>query len=240
MAGMGTRGTDPDDVALARVARLAQLGLDREAARLGTATTHRLDANRADDRGGQLDTIEQLDLILPGLKQLAAGVRPEQMDATTPCANFSVRDLYNHMIGGASAFAPQLRGEPAPPAPADGTDLTGSDPNATLLTALDTLDAALKTPGAFERTVTLPFGDVPGVVVAKFLTVDGMVHAWDLAQATGQTYAPDDALAGEVLTTAEELIAPEMRDGDTFADPVPAPAGATNLERLVAFTGRRP
>jgi uncharacterized protein (TIGR03086 family) len=75
-------------------------------------------------------------------------------------------------------------------------------------------------------------------VLVRFLTVDGMVHASDLARATGQVYAPPEQLAGEVLATAQELIRPQMRDGDTFAAETPVPYDARNLPRLVAFTGR--
>lgn len=104
--------------------------------------------------------------------------------------------------------------------------------------ALDDLLAAAKAPGAFDREVTLAFGDVTGEVLVRFLTVDGMVHASDLARSTGQEYAPSDELAGEVLAAAQALIQPQMRDGDTFAAETPVADDAPNLTRLVAFTGR--
>lgn len=185
-----------------------------------------------------MNTIEQLDEILPGIIEVASHVTPDQMDDKTPCAQFTVRDLFSHMIGGAGFFGAQLRGDPPPEPPAPGTDLTGDDAFATFRDALEALLAAVKAPGAFDRTVVAPFGEVPGAVIAQFLTLDGMVHAWDLARATGQRYEPSEDLAGEVLAFAHQAIAPEARDGDTFAAEVPAPEGASNLERLVAFTGR--
>lgn len=185
-----------------------------------------------------METTEQLEVILPSLVEIAGNVEPDQMGNPSPCRDFDVRGVFNHMIGGARFFAAQFRGEAPPEPPAPGTDLTGDDPIATFTAAMDELLAATKAPGALERTVVAPFGSVPGSVVARFLTLDGMVHAYDLASATGQTYAPPEELAAEVLAFAKGAIAPEMRDGDTFAAEVTPPAGASSLVRLVCFTGR--
>ena len=75
-------------------------------------------------------------------------------------------------------------------------------------------------------------------MLARFLTVDGMVHTWDIATATGQAFTPDETLATAVLGTARELIAPGMRDGDTFGSEASVPDTAPAIDRLVAFTGR--
>lgn len=187
-----------------------------------------------------MDVNDQLDEILPGLTTVASRISPDQMANQSPCANFDVRGLFNHLIGGATAFAAQFRGEEPPAPPPPGTDLAGAEPYRNLRAAIDSLAAAMKSPGALDRTIVTPFGALPGAFVAQFLTVDGMVHTWDLATATGQAYAPDDALAGEVLAFAQGAIAPELRDGDTFAAAVQLDAGASNLDQLVAFTGRDP
>ena len=98
--------------------------------------------------------------------------------------------------------------------------------------------AAIRSPGALERTVAAPFGEMPGEAFARFVVLDGLVHGWDLAKATGQTYEPSDRLVAEVDGFTREAIAPQMRDGDTFAAAVEPPAGSTPIERLAAFTGR--
>lgn len=185
-----------------------------------------------------MDTLDQLDVILPALNDVARNVRPDQMANATPCAEFSVRDVFNHMIGGAGFFAAQFRGEEPSEAPPEGTDLAGDDPAATLITAIDALAGAVRAEGALHRTVVAPFGAAPGDVVARFLALDGMVHTWDLATATGQDYDPPDEVVVEVLAFAREAISPEMRGGGAFEAEVPAPAGATPLQQLVAFTGR--
>jgi len=227
MGSMST-DTDPDETS-----RLVALGRDREAARRRTAPPEPVP-----HREGTMDTNEQLDVILPALVEIAGNITPDQLGNPSPCRGFDVRGVLNHMIGGAGFFAAQLRGEPAPEPPPPGTDLAGDDPVATFTAAMEELHAATKTPGAYERTIVSPFGEVPGAFIAQFLALDGMVHAYDLAWATGQTYAPSEELAAEVLAIATKAIAPQMRDGDTFAAEVTPPADASNLVRLVAFTGR--
>lgn len=191
---------------------------------------------RPEGEEAAVDTTEQLETIAGDLKQLAGNVRVDQFGGPTPCARFRVRDLFDHLIGGATDFGAQLRGD-EPPA-VDPAALADEERLAALPGAIDGIVAATRAPGAMGRTVHLPFGAVPGSVLARFLTVDAMVHSWDLARSTGQRYDPPDELAEAVLVTARELIAPSLRDGDTFAAPTPVAGGAPALERLVAFTGR--
>jgi uncharacterized protein (TIGR03086 family) len=186
-------------------------------------------------RRNAVDVLDQLDAIVPDLKRVAEGVRADQLGGPTPCANFAVRDLFTHMIVGASAFAPQLRGDGTAP---ESRSLDDDALHGSLDDALDELMGAVRTPGALGRTVSVPFGEVPGEVLARFLTVDAMVHTSDIARATGQDYDPPEELAADVLRTARDLIAPAMRDGDTFAAEQPVAADAPSLARLVAFTGR--
>jgi uncharacterized protein (TIGR03086 family) len=138
------------------------------------------------------------------------------------------------MVGGATGFAAGFRGEPAPSA--DGDDAT--DPLGRFGSAMTALGDAMHSPGALDRTITAPFGEVPGQAFARFVVLDGLVHGWDLAIATGQPYQPPDALVAAVDAYAREAIVPSMREAGMFAPPVEARAGATPIERLVAFTGR--
>lgn len=180
-----------------------------------------------------MDGVAQLDAIIPALRRLVDGIRPDQFDAPTPCATFTVTGVLEHMIGGATMFAPAFRGTPPPPPVSDGASV----PERFHRAMSDLLDA-VHAPGAQARTIASPFGDVPGSYFARYVAFDGLVHGWDLAAATGQSYAPDDAVAGEVLSFAHELLQPAMRDGDTFAAETAAPADATLLEQVVAFSGR--
>jgi uncharacterized protein (TIGR03086 family) len=202
--------------------RLIVSGRDREAAHRG-AQEH---------RGGAMDPLQQLGELGGPLGGVVGGITQDQLDRPTPCAGFDVRGVLEHMIGGATAFAAAFRGE-APGAP----DLR--DPLAGFAPALGDLVAAISEPGALERTVAAPFGEVPGETFARFVVLDGLVHGWDLATATGQPYDPPDELVAEVDAFARQALDP-LRDGATFGPAVAPPAGASPLERLVAYTGRTP
>ncbi len=213
-------------------ARLVALGLDGDAARRHARTS----TTTGTAKGTRMNPHDQLDLVVPALVQVARAVEADQLDERTPCAAFAVRDVFDHMTGAAAFFTAQFRGDAAPtPRPPAVTD---DGPAAALVAALEDLHAATKTPGALDRTIESPFGAVPGDFAARYLALDGTVHTWDLAQATGQTFEPSDALIAEILAFAPRAIAPALRDGDTFAAEVAPAAGATSLERLVAFTGR--
>ena len=213
-------------------------GRDREAAEL--AARHLRDdppGTPAPTRGEMwMGPLEQLDELEPLLGEVASGITPADLDAATPCAGFTVRGVLGHMIGGATQFAAAFRGESAPDVPADIAE--GPDVVARAGGALGGLMGAIRSPGALDRTVAAPFGEMPGEAFARFVVLDGLVHGWDLATATGQTYEPSPALVADVAAFAHQAIAPEMRDGDTFAAAVEPRAGATPIEQLAAFTGR--
>ena len=179
-----------------------------------------------------MDTITQVSHLGPLLAGVVGAITPEQLDQPTPCADYTVRGVLEHMIGGATMFAAAYRGETA--AEPDLTDvLAGFGP------ALENLGGAIVAPGALERTVAAPFGEVPGDTFARFVVLDGLVHGWDLATATGQTYDPPNELVAEADAFARSAIDP-LRDGQTFADALEPAPDATPIERLAAYTGRRP
>ena len=180
-----------------------------------------------------MDPRTQLDEILPRLNKLVAPLDDTQLDAPTSCAKFAVRNVLEHMIGGATMFAAAFRGE-APPDPAGETDLVAAFP-----TAMANLRDAVNSPGALDRTISAPFGEVPGDVFARFVAMDGLVHGWDIATATGQPYDPPADVVAAIDAFSRQAISDDMRDGDTFAAAAAPPAGASQLVQLVAFTGRQ-
>jgi uncharacterized protein (TIGR03086 family) len=119
-------------------------------------------------------------------------------------------------------------------------DLLGDDPGSAYDQTIADYREAIGRPGAAERMVTLPFGEVPGEVAMDLAAVDLLIHCWDLARATGQSYSPSPAFVDAAAAFTQVSIPPEARDGDAFAAEVPAPRGASALERLIAYTGRRP
>jgi uncharacterized protein (TIGR03086 family) len=184
---------------------------------------------------------DELTYQVDTLRSLIAGVRPDQMSAPTPCANWNVRQLINHFVTGAPMFAAAFRGEDVqidPDAPAP--DMVGDDPLASFDASIADFRDAVDAPGAMEKVVNLPFGAIPAPFVLELLKFDLLVHCWDLSQATGQPFDPPADLANHGLEVAKQMIAAENRNGDTFADEVTVGANATPIEKLVAYTGRKP
>ena len=73
----------------------------------------------------------------------------------------------------------------------------------------------MSAPDALDKTVAAPFGDVPGEMFARFVVLDGLVHGWDIATATGQTYDPSNELVAAADAFAHQALDP-LRDGTTF------------------------
>lgn len=213
-----------------QTARLIELGRDRDAAVLGALGDQQV-PYPARPKGSSMDPLAQLDQLGPVLEDVVSHIRPDQLDNPTPCANFTVRGVLEHMIGGATMFAAGFRGEPA-------AEPNTTDPLAAIGPALENLVTAMHQPGALDRTIEAPFGEVPGEAFARYVVLDGLVHSWDLATATGQTVSPPDALVAEVDAYAHQTL-DALRDGDAFAAAVEPPATATPIERLAAYTGRQ-
>src|SRR5688500_17919574 len=105
------------------VARLIQHGRDREAAELGSEQLARTTGDVP------MDAISQLDVVFPLLDGLVTSLDDDQLDRPTPCANFTVRQVLEHMIGGGTMFAAAFRGETAPAADMP-SDVIGAFPKA--------------------------------------------------------------------------------------------------------------
>jgi uncharacterized protein (TIGR03086 family) len=184
-------------------------------------------------------TADDLEYQITAIHDLIANTAPDQFDNATPCAKWQVRDLMNHMVGGGTMFGTALKGEPVTmdlegPMP----DMLGGDPASAWDGAAQAFCDGADSPGAMERQVTLPFATLPGQVVVEIAKFDLLVHAWDLAQATDQRFDPPAEVVEPAIATAQMIITPEARDGDTFAAEVTPGGDAAPIERLAAFTGR--
>ena len=103
---------------------------------------------------------------------------------------------------------------------------------------MNDLLAAVQTPGAMDRVITAPVGEMPGSAFARFVALDGAVHGWDLATASGLEFELPDSVIDAVDGFARGALSDDMRDGDTFKSETPAPESASRFEHLIAFSGR--
>jgi uncharacterized protein (TIGR03086 family) len=179
---------------------------------------------------------DQFAYLLPTLSKLVDGIDPDQLGQPTPCAEFTVHDVLDHMIVKCAEIGALLRGDE--PVPTAAPAVYGRVPAREFREALDDVLDAMHTDGAMERIVDTPLGSIDGESFALLVCFDGIVHGWDLATATGQEFLPDEVIVGDVSSFVQAALPDAARDGDTFADPTTPPPSAGELERLVAFSGR--
>ncbi|MFB7518186.1 TIGR03086 family metal-binding protein [Streptomyces sp. NPDC056144] len=167
---------------------------------------------------------------------LVGGIDDASLDAPTPCSEYDVRALLNHLFAVVVNFQALAAKQPADfseipdrVAEADWRDRFAAEAGK--------LVAAWAEPGADEGTSGAM--GLPARTVGSMVLLDLTVHAWDLARATGQAFEPDpavvDGLVGEV-----EKMAPMAREMSVFGDAVELPGSASVFERLLATTGRDP
>jgi uncharacterized protein (TIGR03086 family) len=156
-----------------------------------------------------------------------AGAR--DLEAATPCPDWCVRDLLNHMLDTQRYFAGAARGENAAlPAPSPPSLLTG-DPTADFARATAEVMDAYAPDGVIERT-----GPALGIAFS-----DQLLHGWDLAQATDQDATMPDGLAQAAYDCIHGRFTDEQREG-VFEREIPVGDDATPQQRLLAYTGRDP
>jgi uncharacterized protein (TIGR03086 family) len=181
--------------------------------------------------------VTELDRAMQSTLAILLKVQPADLDAPTPCASWSVGPLINHFVGTARWWAGVLSGESR----VTDADYAAGDFVAAYEESIRIALAAFEAEGALVRTVRLPFGEFPGIVVRGMAALDQFTHGWDLARAIGYPADLDPDLATELLGQARIAITEALRgpDGDAPFGPVSqAPAGAGPADQLAAFLGR--
>ncbi len=184
---------------------------------------------------------DMLARVVNQCREVVDGIRPDQMSAPTPCSEWDVRAVANHMTGGSLMFAECIENGSVSDEEFGrlmSADLVGDEPSAVFGAAADRALAAFGAPGALEQTVTLPFGTMPAGVAANIALFDLTVHALDLAYATGQSTELDPDVLQAGWEAAQAMLSPDMRAGGMFAEAQPCADDAPLAERLMAFAGR--
>ena len=181
---------------------------------------------------------QPLEQAIASTRQAMAAVQADQLSAQTPCAEWDVAGVINHVIGGAQFFTAGMKGEQ----PSEGQNWAEGDYLAAFdQAAADCVDC-FREDGAMEQMIALPFGEMPGSAVMGIAMTDIFTHGWDIAKATGQStdFAPE--LAAGILAQSQQSISPEWR-GPAGS---PAPFGqeaqcaddSCATDQLAAFLGR--
>jgi uncharacterized protein (TIGR03086 family) len=156
------------------------------------------------------------------------------LEAPTPCSEFTVSELAAHMSG----FAPMsiAAGNRSEFAPAEW------DPEGwphSYLQALTEIAAAWSSPDALEGAVQFAGDEMPAAQAASITVLELLVHGWDFARATGQSYSAEGELAG-LLYGIVAAGRPAGTERGFFGPAVTTPDDAPTFDRALALSGRDP
>ena len=167
-------------------------------------------------------------------------IAPQQWDGATPCPDWDVRQLVNHVVAGNLWAGRLARGDTIAEV---GSELDGDQLGAVPSDAVDRsaeiARAAFGEPGALERLCAVSYGPVPGFVYLGHRLLDVLVHGWDVRAATGRPAAmPSGAVqvAWEVL----EPQLPELLASGAFGPPLEVASDEPAEVRLLCALGRDP
>jgi uncharacterized protein (TIGR03086 family) len=175
---------------------------------------------------------------------VVAAVTDDQLDRRTPCPEYTLGDLLEHMGGLAMAFtaAATKTGLEASSGPSGDASRLPSDWRTRIPQDLVAMAEAWKDPAAWTGMTKAGGIDLPGEVAGLVALDELVIHGWDVAKASGQAYEVDDA---EALDAVRQFVAPiadapaEERAG-LFGPPVAVADDAPELDRILGLTGRDP
>lgn len=183
------------------------------------------------------DTLTTLGSMLNRTAALIAAVQPTDLARPTPCTDFDVEHLLEHMTTWVQVFDATVHDRPLPFDPSSHT--VGADYARVFTTAADGILEGLWASG-WDRMMTMTGSPLPGELVLNMLLMEYVGHGWDLARAIGAPVPFTDDEARVALVAAQAIIAPEYRGTGMFDAEVPVPADAPAMDRAMAFVGRDP
>ena len=178
-----------------------------------------------------------LESVLAKTAVVLQGVKPEQSALPTPCEQYTVDELVQHIVSWVRIFANAGAGDPQPE---NAADFTPTDPVGDFeAAAAKAIRGYAQLPD--DAPVTLSSGEMPAAASVAMMTGEYLAHGWDLAEATGQQVDYTDAEAEAARSGLAPLLAPEYRGaGMPFGDIVEVPDDASGLDKFLGFAGRHP
>jgi len=183
-------------------------------------------------------TVDLVGRALDDVDPIVAAISREQYESPTPCAEFDVRTLLAHLIGGLRGFAGvgeggELRMDLDP-------DLDREDPLEEYRAAGGRIREAWSAAGVIEHEYSLPWGAMTGAQILGFTFIEVLTHGWDLARACGMKRTIDPELATAALEMSRQWVDDGARTPMLFGAEVTISDTAPAPDRLAAFLGRTP
>ena len=178
------------------------------------------------------DELESAEATLAVLQQVLHGIANDDWSKQTPCREFDVSKLTDHLMNSITTIG-GFAGAEFPE-----RDRADSVERQIIAAARPALDAWHRR--GLEGTVPFGQGEAPATMMVGVLSIEFFIHGWDYAMATGRQVTAPDSLSDYVMGLAQVIITPQGRTNVGFDDPVDVPADAGALDRLIAYTGRNP
>jgi uncharacterized protein (TIGR03086 family) len=176
-----------------------------------------------------------------GFEHHLRAIPSDGWDAPTPCAEWDVRALVNHMTRGNLNYLGLLRGATREEFLAGrDADALGDAPLAAFTDSVRACARAFAEDGALDREVDYPLGRLTGRRALAVRTADSTVHTWDLARALGADDTLDPGLVAWLDESYDDIFAGLALNTRVFADPPSGVAGTTRQDRLLTRFGRDP
>ncbi|WP_067969138.1 TIGR03086 family metal-binding protein [Mycolicibacter icosiumassiliensis] len=182
--------------------------------------------------------LDALDRATQSFSHVLVSLDTDACDRPTACGDWTIKDVANHVCGGALRYAHYLRGGmPEEIVWTRTADNIGGDPRA----AHDRLSAELRTlfaqPGAGLIRAHHPMQTVSGGALLRMRVAELAVHGWDITSTLDPTSMIDNDLAIYILDRGASILQAQ-RDRGYFAEVEPANPDAAAPARLLALTGR--
>lgn len=188
-----------------------------------------------------MDALSSLDRSAARIVELVGRTDRSQWELPTPCTEWTVRQLIGHLLGGMVGYVELLQGASAQDfrAAAQRAATSGDDDLAAAVTdAAARIRAAFAEPGALERTVHHPMGEMTGGRLLGLRIGDNVLHGWDLATALGEPARIDPDLAEQVYQGLAPMADALPATGMFAAPRRELPPDAGPQERLLHVAGR--
>ena len=171
--------------------------------------------------------------ISNGFDAAVRAVAPDKWAAQSPCEGWRARDVVAHVVEGHRGVIAAVRGGESKPLSAD------EDPRRAWEEASRRIDEITGDPEALAKDIDGPTGKMPaGEVIGRFVTMDLLVHTWDLARAVGA----DERLDEVSVRRAYEALKPMdamIRQPNIFGPKLDPPPGADLQTEFLYFLGRQ-
>ena len=179
------------------------------------------------------DVQDSYRVVSSGFNAAVMAVTPDKWEAQSPCEQWTARDVVAHVVEGHRGVIASVRGGESEALGAD------EDPKQAWEDASRAIDEITGDPEAAAKEMDGPTGKMPaGDIIGRFVTMDTLVHTWDLARTIGA----DERLDEDSVRRAYEALKPMdavIRQPDVFGPKLEPPAGADLQTEFLFFLGRR-